>query len=111
MENKPCDTCGSETYIKEGDSKTKFNQDGSPKHFKGYYCDNCRKYVEWINDKPKTPNRGQNHSNIAPKDEGYNNIMTANRKLYALILAVAHLSNITTEQINEELKRMEFLGN
>ena len=65
------------------------------------------KYIEWLNE-PKVSKRGQIQRNIAPKGEDYQNLLAANRKLYSLILAIAHLQGVKSEDIDNELERMKY---
>ena len=86
------------------------------KNYEGYFCQGVNEdgtrcdQVSWVDSRPKPARRGQNRSNIAPKGEDYQNLLAANRKLYSLILAIAHLQGIKSEDIDNELKRMEYLG-
>ncbi len=71
---------------------------------------NCD-FIDWIPEKKSysKPASKPVQSALA-KSEDYQNLLNANRKLYALILAVAHCLNIPQENIDAEIKRMEYQG-
>jgi len=106
-----CPKCGQDISEQEWGKNPK--NYGKPYHAwrhveKNPDCD----FIEWCDKLPpkkpyasKTP---QNTPKIVPKGEDYQNLLNADRKLYALILAVAHIQGVKQEDIENELTRMEY---
>lgn len=110
METKYCPNHKEvELEYKEGDSLTKFKKDGTPKHWKGWKCQECGKIVEWVNDKPKTQNIRQNQGNIGQTNEQYANLMVAMRELYILVKAAA-LQTTTERDLNDTIVKLKESG-
>jgi len=104
-----CPKCGQDISEQEWGKNPK--NYGKPYHAwrhveKNPDCD----FIEWISDTPKRT-YAPKKAPYAPKNtqESASQIV-AMRKLYALILAVAHLQGVKQEDLDAEIKRMEFQG-
>lgn len=108
MNNPYCEKHSCEMGFKEGDSKTKFNDDGSPKHWKGYFCPTTGcETKEWINDKKSDYKKVYKNPVPIVSDEQYQNLLTANRELYFLIKVVAYKVGLSDRDILDDLARLK----
>jgi len=118
-QNKPCPICSKnlneETWkAKSGKWYHAFrHEDWKAAETECRDVETGKPYIEFISDKkpyqkPYASKIAQNAPKIAPKGEDYQNLLNADRKLYALILAVAHIQGVKQEDIENELTRMEY---